>query len=232
MTIFYSPDILTTSVLSEEESLHCAKVLRMTAGEKVLIVDGKGGMFGAKIIAPHPKHTAVEIIDRQTTDTGRTARVHIAIAPTKNMDRLEWFAEKATEIGIDEITPVFCRFSERKHINIERLEKILISAMKQSQKAYLPKLNPACQAQQFIKQATEAQKFIAHCYEEDKRLLQHVYNKNTDSLVMIGPEGDFSQDEVALALANKFQPVSLGDSRLRTETAGVVAVHTMNLLMV
>jgi 16S rRNA (uracil1498-N3)-methyltransferase len=231
MTIFYSPNILETSVLSEEESLHCAKVLRMKAGEEVLIVDGKGGMFGAKIVAPHPKHTAVEITDRQTTETGRASRIHIAIAPTKNMDRLEWFAEKVTEIGIDEITPVFCRFSERKNINMERVEKILVSAMKQSQKAYLPKLNPACPVQQLLKQATESQKFIAHCYEGEKRLLQQLYNKNESALVMIGPEGDFSPEEVEMALQNGFQPVSLGESRLRTETAGVVACHTMNLLM-
>lgn len=231
MTIFYSPDILTTSVLSEEESLHCAKVLRMKTGEEALIVDGKGGMFQAKIIAPHPKHTAVQIINHQLRITGRTSSIHIAIAPTKNMDRLEWFAEKATEIGVDEITPVFCRFSERKNINIERLEKILISAMKQSQKAHLPKLNPACPVQQLLKQATESQKFIAHCYDGEKQLLQQLYNKEESALVMIGPEGDFSQEEVTLALSNGFQPVSLGESRLRTETAGVVAVHTMNLLM-
>jgi 16S rRNA (uracil1498-N3)-methyltransferase len=188
-------------------------------------------MFGAKIVAPHPKHTAVEITDRQTTETGRASRIHIAIAPTKNMDRLEWFAEKVTEIGIDEITPVFCRFSERKNINMERVEKILVSAMKQSQKAYLPKLNPACPVQQLLKQATESQKFIAHCYEGEKRLLQQLYNKNESALVMIGPEGDFSPEEVEMALQNGFQPVSLGESRLRTETAGVVACHTMNLLM-
>jgi 16S rRNA (uracil1498-N3)-methyltransferase len=231
MTIFYSPNIIETLVLSEEESLHCAKVLRMKAGEEVLIVDGKGGMFRARIVAPHPKHTAVEIIDRQITETGRTSRIHIAIAPTKNMDRLEWFAEKVTEIGIDEITPVFCRFSERKNINLERVEKILVSAMKQSQKAYLPKLNPACPVQQLLKQATESQKFIAHCYEGEKQLLQQLYNKNESTLVMIGPEGDFSPEEVDVALQNGFQPVSLGESRLRTETAGVVACHTMNLLM-
>lgn len=231
MTIFYSPSILETSVLSEEESLHCAKVLRMDAGEEVLIVDGKGGMFRAKIVMPHPKHTTVEIIDKQIVETGRSSRIHIAVAPTKNMDRLEWFAEKVTEIGIDEITPVFCRFSERKNVNPERLEKILISAMKQSQKAHLPKLNSACQVQQLIKNAVEQQKFIAHCYEGDKQLLQHLYDKNASALVMIGPEGDFSQEEVALALENDFRPVSLGESRLRTETAGVVACHTMNLMM-
>jgi 16S rRNA (uracil1498-N3)-methyltransferase len=231
MTIFYSPFILETSVLSEEESLHCAKVLRMKAGEEVLVVDGKGGLFRAKIIAPHPKHTAVQIIDHQVENTGRPTTIHIAIAPTKNMDRLEWFAEKVTEIGIDEITPVFCRFSERKNINIDRLEKILVSAMKQSQKAHLPKLNEACPVQQLIKKATERQKFIAHCYEGEKQLLQHLYHKDEPALVLIGPEGDFSQEEVVMAIDNGFQPVSLGESRLRTETAGVVACHTMNLLM-
>ena len=230
MTIFYSPSIELAPILSEEESLHCAKVLRLGVGEEVLIVDGKGGQYRARIVAPHPKHTVVEITDKQTLETGRTGSIHIAIAPTKNMDRLEWFIEKATEIGIDEITPVFCRFSERKNVNMERLEKILVSAMKQSQKAYLPKLNPACPVQQLLQQACESQRFIAHCYEDKKQLLQHVYDKSQDSLVLIGPEGDFSKEEVELALQKGFQPVSLGKSRLRTETAGVVACHTLNLM--
>jgi 16S rRNA (uracil1498-N3)-methyltransferase len=231
MTIFYSPDILENSVLSEEESLHCAKVLRMNAGEEVFVVDGKGGQFRAKIITPHPKRTMVDILERQTIPTGRPAPIHIAIAPTKNMDRLEWFAEKVTEIGIDEITPVFCRFSERKTLNAERMQKIIVSAMKQSQKAHLPRLNLPCNVHQLIHSASEAQRFIAHCYESEKRLLQHVYDKVTPALVLIGPEGDFSQEEVELALGKGFLPVSLGNSRLRTETAGVAACHTMNLMM-
>ena len=230
MTIFYSSTIDLAPVLSEEESLHCAKVLRLGVGEEVLIVDGKGGQYRARIVTPHPKHTIVEIIEKQQLETGRSGRIHIAIAPTKNMDRLEWFAEKVTEIGIDEITPIFCRYSERKVVNQERLEKILVSALKQSQKAHLPKLNPACQVQQLIQQAEDIQRFIAHCYEGKKQLLQHLYDKNRSALVMIGPEGDFSMEEVELALQKGFQPVSLGNSRLRTETAGVVACHTMNLV--
>ena len=230
MTLFYCPTISDTTVLSEEESQHAVKVLRLQVGDEIALVDGVGGFYKARISNPHPKHCGFEIIESQTEFGKRDYKLHIAIAPTKNIERLEWFIEKVTEIGIDEITPVICRFSERKIIKEERLEKIIISAAKQSVKAYFPKLNSLCTFDELLKTQSASQKFIAHCYEEDKRLLQTEIQKSSNILVLIGPEGDFSKDEVHKAISLGFMPVSLGESRLRTETAGVVACHTVALL--
>lgn len=229
MYLFYVPDIAERHYLTEEESQHCVKVLRLGAGDKILLTDGVGGTYEARITNPHPKHCEFEILSSSHEVGKRPFRLHIAIAPTKNMERLEWIVEKCTEIGIDEITPLLCRFSERKAIKPERLEKIMISAAKQSLKAYIPKLHPLTSFADFIRQATESQKFIAHCYEEDKMLLQHAVQRGGEVLVLIGPEGDFSEEEVQAALQAGFKPVSLGNSRLRTETAGVVACHTVTL---
>jgi 16S rRNA (uracil1498-N3)-methyltransferase len=154
-------------------------------------------------------------------------RLHLAVAPTKMNDRFEWFLEKATEIGIQEITPVFCDRSERKVINLERFEKIILSAMKQSNETYLPKLNEAISFKEFIKQKNEGLQLIAHCEETDKKSLKEVLKPNEDVTILIGPEGDFSDKEIALALENNFQPVALGNTRLRTETAAVVACHSV-----
>jgi 16S rRNA (uracil1498-N3)-methyltransferase len=227
---FYAPDIEQAPFLSEEESLHCAKVLRLIEGTLINISDGNGNCFVARIINAHAKHTLVEIIEKQHELRDETKLIHIAIAPTKNRDRMEWFVEKATEIGVDIITPVFCHFSERKSISQERLEKIAVAAMKQSQRAYLPKLNAALSLHQLLGQTTETQRFIAHCYEEEKTELQRVYTPDSNAIVLIGPEGDFTHEEVMEALHYGFSPVSLGDNRLRTETAGIVACHTMQLL--
>jgi len=228
MSLFYVPS-LTVPVLPEEESQHAVKVLRLQVGEEITVVDGAGGLYKARITNPHPKHCSFEITETILEYGKRDYRLHIAIAPTKNMERLEWFIEKATEIGIDEITPVICRYSERKIVKAERLEKIIISAAKQSLKAYFPKLNPQCSFDELMKTHQASQKFIAHCYEEDKRLLQNEITKASDVLILIGPEGDFSKEEVQKALSLGFIPVSLGNSRLRTETAGVVACHTVSL---
>ena len=230
MTLFYCPTISDTRALSEEESQHAVRVLRLQVGDEIALVDGVGGFYKARISNPHPKHCGFEIIESQTEFGKRNYKLHIAIAPTKNIERLEWFIEKVTEIGIDEITPVICRFSERKIVKEERLEKIIISAAKQSLKAYFPKLNPLCTFDELLKTQSASQKFIAHCYEEDKRLLQTEIQKSSNILVLIGPEGDFSKDEVHKAISLGFMPVSLGESRLRTETAGVVACHTVALL--
>lgn len=231
--LFFTPDFLGNAIsyiLPEEESQHVVKVLRLQAGERVHLINGKGGLFEAEISNPHPKRCEVKIL-KSTYEYGkRSPHLHIAIAPTKMNERLEWFLEKATEIGIDEITPLICRYSERKEVKLSRLEKIVVAAMKQSVKAYLPKLNEACTFDQLIKNATSSQKFIAHCYEEDKHLLQEVYKKGSDVLVLIGPEGDFSPEEIEKAIQHGFKPVSLGSSRLRTETAGIIACHTINLL--
>ncbi len=229
MALFYVPNI-ALSVLPEEESQHAVKVLRLQNGDKITLVDGVGGYYEARITNPHPKHCGFEIIETKPEFGKRDYKLHIAIAPTKNIERLEWFIEKATEIGIDEITPIICRFSERKIVKEERLEKIIVSAAKQSLKAYFPQLNPLCTFDELMKNHQADQKFIAHCYEQDKRLLQTEIKKSTDVLILIGPEGDFSLEEVEKAIAGGFVPVSLGDSRLRTETAGVVACHTVALI--
>lgn len=228
--MFYCPDILHSFTLSEEESQHAVRVLRLQTGDELELVDGAGGYYKAVISNPHPKHCEFVIKETFTEFGKRNYRLHIAIAPTKNIERLEWFIEKCTEIGIDEITPVICRFSERKIIKPERLEKIIVSAAKQSLKAYFPILNPMCSFRDFIQQTTVSQKFIAHCYEQDKQLLQRVYQKSFDAVILIGPEGDFSPEEVQAAIQHQFHPVSLGSSRLRTETAGIAACHTVALM--
>jgi 16S rRNA (uracil1498-N3)-methyltransferase len=230
MTLFYVPNLASEHVLPEEESLHAVKVLRLKVGDELVVVDGVGGYHIAKITLPHPKRCAFELIESQFEFGKRHYKLHIAIAPTKNMDRLEWFVEKATEIGIDEITPIICRFSERKMVKAERLEKIIVSAAKQSVKAYFPKLNPQCTFDELIKNHQATQKFIAHCYNSEKRQLKTEIVPAKDMLVLIGPEGDFSKEEVDKAIKSGFLPVSLGESRLRTETAGVVACHTVSLM--
>lgn len=229
MKIFYAPEIENFPVLSEEESAHCVRVLRLKKGDEATVCDGNGAFFNVKILAPDVKKTQVEILQK-TIVKKPDFSVNVAIAPTKNMERLEWFVEKATEIGIDSITPILCRFSERKTLNLERLERILISAAKQSGSAFLPKLFPLISVKDSIKNCTSQAKFIAHCYaDEQKKFLLSACPKTASVTVMIGPEGDFSQEEVAFAKKENFLPVSLGESRLRTETAGIVACHIVNL---
>jgi 16S rRNA (uracil1498-N3)-methyltransferase len=193
----------------------------------VQIIDGKGNLYKAKIVLPDIKNTQIEIISVQNKFEKRGYYLHLAIAPTKNMDRFEWFVEKAVEIGVDCITPLSCRFSERKVVNMERLEKIVISAAKQSLKAYLPKLNPITNFRDFILQSLESQRFIAHCYKTAKEPLLKICKPNLSALTIIGPEGDFSIQEVEFAENHCFTSVALGQSRLRTETAGIVACHTI-----
>lgn len=229
MAIFYAPDILKTPILPEEESLHCTKVLRLQISTEVSIIDGRGGFYKARVVVPHAKRTEVEIVEKEFFEPNPFG-VHIAIAPTKNMDRIEWFLEKSTEIGITEITPLLCAHSERKQVNLERMFKILVSATKQSKHVFLPKLNPICSFNKFVEKASADKLFIAHCAENKKQLLLNVCPKGKSVIILIGPEGDFSETEITLALLNGFDPVSLGESRLRTETAGVVACHIVNLV--
>ncbi len=223
MTIFYVPTLAQgICVLSEEESMHAIKVLRLKTKDSILVVDGVGGMYEASISIAHHKHCAFEIV-KTFSSNPLPYNLHIAIAPTKNIDRLEWFVEKATEIGVSQITPIICKHSERKILKEERIHKIIVSACKQSVKAHFPVLNSLCTFEQFVAQYQSTQKFIAHCYEHDKKELKHQLLTPTDAIVMIGPEGDFSPDEITHALAQQYLPVSLGPSRLRTETAGVYA---------
>ena len=231
MHIFYTPDLSgKTYTLDETESKHCVRVLRLEKGDEITLVDGRGGFFTAEIVDPNPKRCAVNVIKSELNFGRRSFEVHLAIAPTKNIERIEWFLEKTTEIGITRITPLLCRYSERKEIKNERLEKVMVSAMKQSLKAYLPRLDELTKFKDLVNQPFEGQKFIAHCEEQHRDLLKNLVVPNQNYLILIGPEGDFSTDEIEMALKAGFRPVSLGDSRLRTETAGVVACHTFNLL--
>ncbi len=231
MHIFYTPELSGASyTLDETESKHCVRVLRLQKGDEITLVDGRGGLFTAQIADANPKRCLVEVIQSELNFGLTNYRIHIAIAPTKNMDRTEWFLEKATEIGIDRITPLLCRYSERKEVKLDRLEKVMVSAMKQSLKAYLPQLDGLTKFNDFLQQPFEGQKFIAHCEEQHRELLKSAVKSGGNYLILIGPEGDFSTEEIASAIKAGFQPVSLGDSRLRTETAGVVACHTFNLL--
>jgi 16S rRNA (uracil1498-N3)-methyltransferase len=230
MHLFYVPNISGAEViLDETESKHAIRVLRLEKGEKIRLIDGKGGFYLAEIADANPKKCKLAIIESERNFSKRNFHLHIAIAPTKNNERLEWFLEKATEIGIDEITPLITERSERKTVNPERLEKILVSAMKQSVKAYLPKLNNQQSFKELVKQPFDGKKVVAYIEEKQTVHLKNVVGKTDNVLVLIGPEGDFSPAEVQLALQNGFQPVSLGDSRLRTETAGIVACHIVNL---
>ncbi|MDR1092226.1 MAG: 16S rRNA (uracil(1498)-N(3))-methyltransferase [Prevotella sp.] len=229
-TIFYTPDILTDPELPLEEAQHCIKVLRKKEGDEILLADGNGNFYDAAILQANPKHCIVNIIRSISRGKNRNFNIQIAFAPTKNMDRVEWFAEKATEIGIDHFFPILCQYSERKEIKLQRIEKILVSAMKQSQKAYLPQLDEMQSFSQFVKQEFNGQKFIAHCYPQEKPILKEVYKKGTNALILIGPEGDFSEKEVEEAIRSGFQPVSLGESRLRTETAALAACHAIHVL--
>lgn len=231
MHLFYTPNIAVENILPEEESQHAVRVLRLQAGDEIVAVDGMGGWYNAVITNPHPKKCSFEIKKAVLDYEKRSYKLHMAIAPTKNIERFEWFLEKATEIGVDEITPLICQFSERKMIKPERLEKIIVSASKQSLKAFFPVLNPMCTFNEFLKKYTAQQQFIAHCYDDDdKKTLQSSYMKSSEAIILIGPEGDFSQEEVKTAKAKQYSAVSLGNSRLRTETAGIAAVHTVSLL--
>lgn len=231
MHLFYTPDIKSSLELPEEEVGHCLRVLRLGSGDHITLTDGKGSFYDAVITTTTNKRCQIQIEHEEVQEKIWDGHLHLAIAPTKNMDRIEWFAEKATEIGFDELTFLQCRYSERKVLKEERIEKILVSAMKQSLKATKPLLNGLTPFKEFIKQPFAGQKFIAHCHPgAEKPLLKHILQPGQDALVLIGPEGDFSEEEVALALQHGFQPISLGKARLRTETAALVACHTLNLL--
>jgi len=232
MHIFYTPDIIAEEyVLSQEESWHCTKVLRLVVGDVVYLIDGKGGLFEAEIISEAKKSVALRVLKTSREYQKRNHRLHIAVAPTKNIDRLEWFLEKATEIGIDEITPVICERSERKVIKEDRLNKVITSAVKQSLQAYHPVLNEAVSFKEFISNTTATHKLIAHCVDgEPRKYIAEVSKPGQDYLILIGPEGDFSPAEIQLALQNDFKPLTLGNTRLRTETAALAACFEVNYL--
>jgi len=257
MPLFYCPDIATRHELPEEEAAHALRVLRLGVGDGVQMTDGMGHFYEAVITDVTGKRCRVDILSQTSPAPLWRGHLHLAVAPTKNMDRMEWLAEKATEIGFDELSLLECQHAERRVVKTERLDKILVAAMKQSLKATKPILNGMMPFEKFVRQPIAGQRFIAHCYAEEEiagqtsssghqisgsghqaaaygttsfRLsLLEALNPDEDALVLIGPEGDFSVEEVRLALSLGFQSVSLSASRLRTETAALVAVHLMNL---
>lgn len=232
MHTFYFPDLSDNIVLlDEDESKHAVRVLRLVIGSEVMLVDGKGCRAFAKVLEDHPKRCTLEITEKKKEITERNYRLHIAIAPTKNLDRLEWFIEKATEIGIDSIILISCDHSERFTVKMDRMEKVTVSAIKQSQQSWLPEMKGVIPFKEFISSVPEsAQRYIAHCADGEKSPLKNKIKAEGDIFILIGPEGDFSGDEIKLAIENGFLPVTLGERRLRTETAALVAVMTVNLI--
>lgn len=231
MIQFFAPDIETTHLLPESDSQHAIRVLRKSAGDVVEVVDGKGCRYRCRIVDPHPKHAGIEIIERKAVKPAWNNHITIAVAPTKHLDRMEWLVEKLTEIGVNRITPLRCRHSERKELKRNRLEKIAVSAMKQSLKATLPIVDEMTDFKHFVTSDIPPQRFIAYCddYIERKALVDE-YHPDEDTAILIGPEGDFSPEEVSLAFDNGFRPVTLGNNRLRTETAALVACDTFHIL--
>ena len=232
MALFYSPDIQDNyAFLSEEESHHCLKVLRYSVGSSIQVTDGKGAVFEAIIRDTKAKIVKAELIQQVKILSPKTYHIHIVLSPTKQIDRTEWFIEKSVEIGVQEITMLYCEHSERKHLKMERLEKIAISAMKQSGQVFLPKLHALTKFTDFMAQKpAQDQRFIAYVDENHNNFLAEALIRNKSYCILIGPEGDFSSKEIALALNNGFQAVSLGNQRYRTETAGIVACHMCNLI--
>lgn len=232
MQLFYNPDLTEHSQLisfSKEESLHIVKVLRKRSGDLLEITNGKGWLFSAEIVSDHIKSCTANLVSSTFFEPSKF-KIHLVVAPTKMNDRFEWFLEKATEIGITSITPILCDNSERRVIKTDRFEKILQSAMKQSLQYHLPQLKPLINFSEFIAQPPNHQCFIAHCENSEKQSLKSQFIPNQEVTVLIGPEGDFSVKEIEMAIKNKFIPVTLGNTRLRTETAAIVACHTLVLM--
>lgn len=232
MQLFYTPDINgNTHTLPEEESKHCVRVLRLAEGDTLHLTDGRGNLHTARVTSANPKRCEVEITDTVAAYHKRPYTLTMAVAPTKNNDRFEWFLEKATEIGIDRIIPLECDHSERRVYKTDRGNKVVESAMKQSLKAYHPQLDELTRFAEVVSMPFDGDRFIAHCEEStDKKLLRDLAKKGNNTLILIGPEGDFSPEEIARAKAAGFREISLGTSRLRTETAALAACHTVALI--
>lgn len=233
MQLFYNPNIDNDTqqiTFDKIESKHIVKVLRKKEGDRIYITNGKGQLFVCQITIANDKKCLASIFSKEEKKKNRDYYLHLAIAPTKNNDRLEWFLEKATEIGIDEITPIICQNSERKVIKAERLEKIILSAMKQSLKFHIPKLNEAISFSEFLKIERKEKICIAHCEESEKKPLKDIIKPKEPVTILIGPEGDFSSNEILKSIEQEYIPISLGKARLRTETAALVAVQNISFI--
>lgn len=230
MNTFFGIIQNNAAILNEEESLHCVKVLRHKVGDTIQVIDGKGTRAIGTIEAAHAKQCAVSLSSKETVAKTRNYDLHIAIAPTKNIERIEWFVEKAVEMGIDRISSIKCKNSERTVVKEDRLRKVAESAVKQSQQAYIPGIDPLVEFKEFIKNTTADVKLIAHCEKEEKNSIKVHIKANTSYCVLIGPEGDFTKEEIRIALDAGYLPVSLGDTRLRTETAGMYACAALAVL--
>ena len=230
---FYVPDALTVTELPSDEAMHALRVLRMKEGDEMMLMDGQGNYYRAEVTLAQSKHCFYEIKEQMPQERQWKGYLHLAIAPTKMMERMEWMTEKAVEVGLDELSFLNCQFSERRQVKIPRLQKIMISAVKQSHKAWITQLNEMVSFNAFIQQSREGRKYIAHCYEEVPRTYLFDELRQSadtgDTTVLIGPEGDFSIEEVRQAVAAGYISVHLGKSRLRTETAGLSAVMMMQL---
>ena len=233
MQIFYTPEIYGNNyTLNETESKHCVKVLRMAAGDSVKLIDGKGNLYEGVVSEPNHKKCIIAITKVSKNFEKRDYKLHIAISPLKNSERFEWFVEKSVEIGIDEITPLICHRTEKQSVKADRIEKIIISAMKQSLKTLNTVLNPPRNFNEFIAEQLGGIKMIAHCNESlnNRISISQVCKKGDNAVILIGPEGDFTELEIDAALQQKYLPIHLGKSRLRTETAGIIACHSVYFL--
>jgi len=229
VNLFFQPHLAEGILhLDADESRHAVKVLRKKKNDLIKITDGKGFFYDAIITTPDAHHCTFEV-QNKVQEVARTFRIHVAISPTKNADRIEWFVEKAVEFGVDEITLVECDHTERQHLKVERLEKMAISAMKQSLRASLPIIHPLTNFRNVILSSSASEKFIAHVDHENQNHLLKAAKPAMSYIILIGPEGDFSEEELHLADAHGFIKVSLGPTRLRTETAGLAACHILNL---
>lgn len=233
MIQFYAPDILTNPLLPESDSQHCIRVLRKQFGDIIDVIDGAGHRLKCRIVDPHPKRTLLEIVESEDVALPWTGNITVAVAPTKHIDRMEWLVEKLVEIGINRFVPLLCAHSERKEIKRERIEKIAISAMKQSLKTWLPQIDEMTPIKSFIEEfkVSNTMRYVAYCDPEiPRRDLAKELKAHTDTVILIGPEGDFSPEEIRSAINSGFIPISLGDCRLRTETAALAACQTIHVV--
>lgn len=233
---FYVPGASTAGQLPDDEATHAIRVLRLREGDEIFLIDGVGNFHRAEVTLVSSKHCAYQVLETIPQTSVWRGHIHLAMAPTKMMDRVEWMAEKATEIGFDELSFLDCRFSERRVVKTDRVERIVVAAVKQSRKAWMPVVNEMMPFERFVRTPREGAKFIAHCYEEIERndlfnSLMAMEDDNPQVTILVGPEGDFSVDEVRLAMDNGYVPVSLGECRLRTETAALSAVMMAQLTL-